>query len=222
MLKSTIPLSVIALTAFAAPLPPADEPLRLKEETIIVEYAASAGEAVILVEAESEEPLSRVIVRDPAGIPLFELRAVGQDELALQGFVIETTETDLPSLLRAFAPGTYDMRARTGDGVPLRGGALLSHELPAAPVVTYPTDGMTGVPTEDLVVTWENDPNATGYRVVMEQGENDGLVVELPAGQSSLEIPDGILLPGTESHVEVGAIGPNRNCTLTEVAFTTR
>ena len=74
----------------------------------------------------------------------------------------------------------------------------------------------------NLTVSWVPDPEARAYRVILEQGETDGLTAVLPARSSSFQVPDGILAPGTESHVEVGAIGPNGNCTLVEVSFTTR
>ena len=73
-----------------------------------------------------------------------------------------------------------------------------------------------------IVVSWTSDPSTVAHRVILEQDENDGLVVQLPAGANEFRVPDGFLLPGTETHVEVGAVAANGNTTLVEVGFSTR
>ena len=227
MSKAAIPLVLITLATSGAvhgwqSQHEPRERLQLKEEAMIVEYTATANEAVVIVEAEAEEALGRVEVQSPLGSTLLRLRSEGGEELAVQGFVLESEELPPNQLFRKFSEGNYDFRALSVDGKRASGSAWLSHVLPAAPVVTYPVEGSRNVPAHDLLVTWVSDSAASGYRLVLEQDENDGLTVSLPPGSDSFQVPPGILRGATESHVEVGAIGPNGNITLVEIGFTTR
>ncbi len=197
-----------------------DQFLGLKEETMTLEYTAAVDEAVLIVEAESESGLGRVEVQGPGGMPLFKLRRGDAQSFALSGFVVETRETSAKSVFRAYPEGVYDIRAWTVEGQGLHGSARLSHDLLPAPIAIYPFEGAVNVPTDPLVV-WVANPEATGYRVILEQNDNDGLMVELSAGTSSFRVPAGILAPDTKSQLEIGAIGRNRNSTLVEVFFFT-
>lgn len=228
MHKSTITLTALALAALGVPnqegrrpLPYEDErpPLRLKEERMTLEYTATADEAVILVEAESEESLGRIEMRSPRGAPLLKMATNHARGFALQGFMVETKELSGEEFFKTYEAGIYDLRAMTTDGRQALGSAVLSHHLPRPAIITYPVDGSLA-PT-DMTVTWMPDPDAAGYQVVLEQGESDGLIARLPADSNSFQVPPGILLPGVESHVEVGIVGDNGNCTLVEVQFTT-
>ena len=194
---------------------------RLKEERMVLELTATSGEATLIVEAESEGGLERVEVRSPRGESLLRLRSAEGRDVALQGFVIETRETSVESILSTFPEGRYDLRAWTTDGDSVRGAARFAHALPRAPEVLYPYDEAVNVPT-NLTVGWKPDPEAVRYQVILEQNENDGLTVNLPAGSDAFHVPPGVLAPGTESLLEVGAIGANGNRTLVEVRFTTR
>jgi hypothetical protein len=195
--------------------------LRLKEERMTLEYTATADEAVVIIEAESEIPLDRVQIRDPRGARVMELRSQGGRPLALSGFLLESAELDGASIHETFGEGLYEMRARALDGRPVGGNARLDHALPATPVVLYPRD-QDAVPTDDLEIRWVPDPEASAYRIVLEQNENDGLQVELPPGSDSFRVPNGLLLPRTETQIEVGVVGPNGNCTLVEIVVETR
>jgi hypothetical protein len=99
---------------------------------------------------------------------------------------------------------------------------VFSHALPAPALIHYPRAGAVDVPASKLLVSWTPDRSASRYRVSLEQGENDGLTVELPAGSHSFQVPDGVLARNTETQLEIAAIGRNGNRTLVEVPFTTR
>lgn len=193
-----------------------DQPLRLKEESIVIEYAPALGEAVLLVEAESEVSLGQVEVVGPHGERVFLLEA---GDRPLQGFTIETREASVQVLFQRYSRGVYDLRARTVDGRSVVGSAVLSHQLLGAPVVILPLPG-SRVPANALV-SWVPDPTAAQYIVTLEQGENDGLTVRLPAGTSSFQIPNGVLQPATATHVEVLVVGSDGNRTQSEVEFET-
>lgn len=220
MFKLTLAVSALALAVLGAPETQA--PMRFKEERMTLEYTVTHGEAVVVIGAETEEGLSQVDIRGPRGDRVFRLRASDIGGSAISGFDVETAEAVSTIILDTYPAGDYEIRGRTRSGRRAIGRATLSHGLLEAPIITSPSQGETGVPADSMLVTWINDPEARGYRVMVEQDENDGLVVELPRNAEHLVVPPGILLPGRESHVEVGAIGPNGNCTLVEVTFTTR
>ncbi|MCP3915216.1 MAG: hypothetical protein GY711_06655 [bacterium] len=221
MKRSALTLSVLSLAAFGWQQPQHDQAyLLLKEERMVLEYTHSTEEAVVLIEAESETPLARVELRSPDGSVLYSLRT-GSGR-GMQGFDLESSENELTGVLSAFAEGEYSLRGRTIDGQPIVGSATISHDMLRPPVVTYPYDGATDVPTSGWMVTWIEEPDAIGYQVILEQGETDGIRANLPPGNNSFEVPQGILESGTESHVEVGVIAPNGNTTLVEIEFTTQ
>jgi hypothetical protein len=196
--------------------------LRFKEERMVIEYTPAADEAVVRMDAENEGGVDRVEVRDPRGVTRLSLQAQHGRIEGIQGMVIESREMGLDDLLATYRQGTYSLRGRSVDGLTVIGSAVLSHELLAEPVVLYPTPGEQGVPAERVKVAWIPDAQADRYRVVLEQGESDGLAVELPAGSSSFLVPEGVLRDATETFVEIAAIASNGNSTTVEVPFTTR
>ena len=216
---------LIALTAaglFGARNPePRHATARLKEERIFIEYTANLNEAVVKMEAESEAGLRTVEVLGPSGAKALSIRAQQLGGRSIAGFNVETHETTLSELLQTYGEGRYPMRAVTEQGALALGSAVLSHELLPAPLITYPLEGMVGVPTKGMTLTWEPMEAAAGYTVVLEQNDNDGLVAQMPAGSSSFQVPDGFLLPGTETMAEVIVIAPSGNCSLIEVSFMT-
>jgi len=221
-MKKTAGLAVaIAVTLAALPQFGTEPPqLLMKEEQIIVEFTATSGEATIIVVAESEESLGQIEARTPDGARILRIQSGSEGRFPLQGFLLEARESTLPELRRRYSEGLYELRGLTTDGRPVGGSAVLSHDLRPAPVVTYPGQNDTGVPA-DLTVTWERDPGAVAYQIVLEQGDSDTLTAELPADATSFSVPAGVLRSGEESHVEVGAYAENGNRTLVEVSFTT-
>jgi hypothetical protein len=194
---------------------------QLKEEAKFIELAAETGEATLVVKAESEEALGSLELKDPRGVSMFRMRATHGHTFSIQGFCFESKESSLDTLIANYSAGTYAMRAGATAGAAYFGNAVLSHEMPAAPVITYPQPDAQDVPSQGLIVTWVNDPDVVGYHVSLEQGESDTIIVDLPPGTDSFEVPVGILAPHTETKVEVGAIGANGNRTLMEFVFTT-
>jgi hypothetical protein len=220
MYKLVLASTAVALGALGWQ-PKAQQPaLLLKEEAMVIEYTPARNEAVLIMEAESEEPLDKIEIANPKDRPILKLR--GAQASAWSGYVIETREMSLAGLMQMYHQGEYKIRAITSSGRPAVGGARVDHYLLPAPQVTYPVEGTIGVPTKGLVVTWNVDSEASAYRVILEQDENDGLVVQLPRQSGSFAVPDGILQPGMETQLEIAAIGSNGNITLTEVLFQTQ
>jgi hypothetical protein len=222
MLKIQMTLVASSLALFVAPSSDNGVTRQFKEESLVIEYTSAAGEAALLMSAESETPLGMVELRDPFGKPALRLQAGNGRNLSLSGFGVESRESQLAELLAAYPEGQYAFSGRALAGHAIVGAATLSHELPRPATVLWPLDGARDVPGEGLTVSWEGDPQAAGFHVILEQGEDDGISIQVPAGSSSLEIPDGVLEQGVETLLEIGTIGPNGNRTLVEVSFTTR
>lgn len=219
MIKTSLSVTAIALAALPVPRP--ERPaLALKEERVTIEYTPARDEAVVVVDAETEAALDRVEVRDPGGRPVLNVGVQRRGAMALSGFVLESRELPLAVLRATYGEGLFDLRGRSVDGQQVLGSAMLSHELLPEPIPVFPWHGAR-VAATDLTVSWHADPLARGYRVVLEQGENDGLVVQLAPGTSSFRVPDGVLAPRTETQLEIGVLGPNGNCTVVEVLFET-
>ncbi len=222
MFRTALGIAALTIAAFGVTRMQ-DPPLHpLKEERMTLEYTSAIDEVALVVEAESEDALDHVEIRNPSGALLLDLRASAGRGLGLSGFRLETREGGFGSFFASYPEGIYEMRAWTVQGNPLRGHARLTHDLLAPPILKHPVDGQLVSPVSSLLVAWDPDPGASGYRVTLEQNENDGLTVHLPAGAGSFLIPEGVLLPGLESRVEVAAVSPAGNCTLTEAIFRTR
>jgi hypothetical protein len=196
-------------------------PAELDAAEIAIHYTTTTGEARIVVSADAEIRLQRVQVRAPAGAGRIDLQTQRNSDVGFMGFVVESGEGTLAELQAAFPEGDYSIRARTMDGRPAIGWARLSHALPRAPIVAYPTDGMVDVPTTGLVLQWDLDPEAVSYRVNLEQNETDVMTVVLRPGTSSFRVPDGVLEAGMRSQLEIGSVGPNGNSTVVEILFGT-
>jgi hypothetical protein len=220
MIKTTA--LAVALASLASPGPNQGlPPLELRSAALLLEYDATAGEAVVLFEGESEEALSGVEIRAPDGTAVLALRANARAGLAIEEFRISSQKAGLAELLQEFPTGEYRLRARSLAGATVQGAAPLAHALLAPPQILHPLDGATNVTNTGLSVSWTPDPGAARYRIVLEQDENDGLTVEISGGNGSFQVPSGVLAPGTRTRLEVGAIGSNGNCTSVEIRFRT-
>jgi hypothetical protein len=200
---------------------PEDSTRLLKEERLSIQYTATAGEAVLVMSAESEVPLGLLELRDPLGRRTLRLLAGDGRALSLSGFEVESREGTLEELLASYPEGPYRFGGRTIAGHAIWGEATVEHTLPEPARILWPLQGARDVPGDGLTVTWEGDPSAGGFHVILEQGDNDGISIHVPGDSDSLVIPPGVLEPGTETLLEIGTIGPNGNRTLVEVTFTT-
>ena len=220
MQKPILALSLLTLTALAPWQERARPVVPLGVGTLIIEHVAG-GEAVLKIEAESEEQLENVRVRAPDGRRFLELERSDTHARGVSGLVMELRESSLAELRANYAEGAYEIRADTVGGRVAVGAAELSFDLPAVPELLYPAAHAV-VPRRGLTVLWKADAEAVGYRLQLEQNESDGLVVNLPAGRSSFRVPAGVVAPGVETHLELAAIGANGNRTMVELIFTAR
>lgn len=222
MKKEVVAGAVLALGFVASPEAHSGAlPVELKEETMVIEYTVSSGEAAMVVSAEAETRLARVEVRSPGGPPILEMRTDRAPQFSLQGFVVETGEATPAELFAEYPEGVYNLRALTADGRLAFGTAAFSHHLPRTPSIIYPLEGAVDVPSTSLSVSWTADPAVASYRVTLEQHETDLMTAIVSGGTGSFSVPNGMLAPGTRSQLEIMAVGPEGNRTIVEVFFMT-
>ncbi len=122
----------------------------------------------------------------------------------------EFGELSLEELLERFPEGEYRFKGRGLEGERLVGTATLTHDLPDGPVLVSPLEGGDPVDPNNAVVVWESvaPPNGSpivAYQVLVVQLESPfpavpkiSLDVMMPATATSMVVPPGFLLPGTE------------------------
>lgn len=166
----------------------------------------------------------------------------GLAPLALTELFFETTEPlnaemPLAAILAVLPEGDYRFNGTTIDGGTTAGVAVLTHHIPAGPVLTAPADNAV-VPAGPLAVAWQpvtetiaGGPAAiVAYQLVIEKAEAPhpkmigkfGLSMVLPSEVTRIEVPAGFLEPGSEYEWEVLAIEESGNQTLSSASFRTQ
>ena len=214
----------LSATSSAAAQPPT---VALEISRLFIEYNESGNDLGFHVLLDGEDWTSLQIT-SPDGRKIFTVKGsggygeLGMTELFFEG--AEPTLTDVPvdELLALFPEGTYDFRGRTVDKETIGGTAVLSHAIPAGPVVSTELDGDSLVVSWDLVTQSADilPPRAVtiaGYQVIVEEFQ-----VTVDADVTSVTVPPEFV-EGLEAGVhdfEVLAIEANGNQTITEGTFT--
>ena len=108
------------------------------------------------------------------------------------------------------------------DGGKLESIVELSYELLDAPVISYPQEGETDVPVEDLVVEFVAPEDTEAIRLEIEDEEAEvALKIDLPADATEFEVPNNWLQPGTVCVLDIKANAENGNQTVVDVEFET-
>jgi hypothetical protein len=222
MLKAHLTALGFVLLASAGPVTPASDFLPLTDASITIEYNATQNSSALVIEAENDDALAKFQLLAPDGSKLLNLAAAPGQRLLLSGLRLESDEPQLDELLQTFPEGEYQLRAAGAGGQWFLGRATLTHTLVRPPAVSFPRDGSIGVSTTGLTLSWTGDAVASGYEIVLEQNENDGIRIKLPPGSTSLVVPDGWLAPATPTQFEIAAVATNGNRSLTSIQFTTQ
>jgi hypothetical protein len=205
-------------------------PIQLEDATMIIEVNSTDRDAGLQVFLDGE-PWTEMAVFDPDGRKLLDVDATGRlnrfglTELFSESHEPEFSELPLRKFKKRFPAGQYRFRGTTVEGRKLVGKARFSHDTPAGPEITSPTDGAT-VPEGNAVASWNPGPqpagvDIVGYRAIVER--EDPLRVfnaDLPASVTSVTIPEEFLQPGIEYKLEVQAIERSGNQTISELMFT--
>jgi len=131
-------------------------------------------------------------------------------------------------LFTAFPAGKYEFEGQ-GGGVTFEGSAILTHNIPAGPVIIAPAGGTVVSANEDLLIEWEEvtDPiipslgpvQIVGYHIVVAAiGQPSAqLDVDVLDDVTSVTVPAEFLQPGTVYEFEVLATDKGGNQTITEL-----
>lgn len=202
--------------------PAAPPSIPFDEATLYLEYNATDEDAEIVIDVDADVGLKRFMVIAPNGRRVLDLRARDTEELGIRKIRLETPEPSLEAVLEAYPSGSYRFVGKSVDGQTLVSTACLSHELPSAPMLTYPLEGTVGVPTSGAGAAWTAGADAENFFLELEQ---DDLGVDvhsnLPEGATSFGFPEGWLIGDTEYQLGVATRGENGNLTVVEIHFTT-
>jgi hypothetical protein len=194
---------------------------------------------------------SELCVTAPDGRPILVVRPRSQlGDLTVGALSFEsreppTDELAVADLERTFPEGSYTVRARAYDGRVLSGEATFTHDIPTAPVITSPTlaGDAEGAPDAamasagDVIVTWEPVTTAldgsalepSGYEVIVTKEVEDDphgfsrpmLDVHLPPDTVTFTVAEAFLERATVYELEVLALEPSGNQTITAGFFST-
>lgn len=221
-------------------------PLPLKEAKLNIEHNATDLDTGFqgFVDSEGWRDLE---VRAPDGTAILRFEASGSlGSLGLTELFFETVEppnaaVPIEAMLARLPEGRYAFEGTAiVDGLPAgvtRGTALLTHDIPAGPVLRSPAADAT-VPATGLVVSWSpvtttitgKNVKIISYQLIIEKdeaphrhmiGKRGSLSMYLPPSVTRIAVPDGFLERGTAYDWEVLAIEESGNQTLSSSAFRT-
>jgi hypothetical protein len=208
---------------------------------LIVEYNAT-DEDIGVHGAFDDQGWSKLCVYDPAGNLVLRVSPESQlNDLTMAGIFFESREPPIAEfsfedLKARFPEGRYMVRALSFDGEQLLGHATFTHDVPAAPTVTAPSDGAEVNPGNvtvrwnDVTSTVDGKPvTITGYEVIVTKerhvdphGFSQPIYdVHVPPDRNSLSVPAEFFEPGTEYELEVLALERSGNQTISVSFFTT-
>lgn len=185
----------------------------------------------------------KLCIYDPRGRLIFEVEPNRQLRTqSISGIFFESAEppneeVPIEEILRRFPEGQYSVRGRAKDGRRLTGAAVFTHNIPAAPVITFPQDGGV-VPASNLTVMWNHVTTTldgrplkrTGYEVILTKDVPDdpngfsrpALSIHVPPSVSSLTVPNEFLEPGARYEIEIIVLEVSGNQTITSLFFKTQ
>src|SRR5262245_18642316 len=149
----------------------AKQTIPFADSRLRIEVNSTAGDAGIQGNIDSEEPWDSVIIEDPDGHRIFDVKGkgnlgkLGSTELFFESEEPSFDEQPIDELFAKFPEGTYRFTSTTVGGDKLTGTALFSHMVPAGPVVTAPVNGSTQDPAH-MVIAWDPVTSPPGIEIV--------------------------------------------------------
>ena len=230
-------LAFVGGTFAAAAIAQAPVVIPLKDARMKIELNATDRDVGIQLFIDAD-PWRRMDVFDPNGATVFS--AITSGRVGLQGgteLFLESAEPNfnqlsLAAFLNRFPAGDYRIQGEGLAGEILLGSARFSHNIPQGPQLLSPGEGAE-VDQNNTVVRWNSVPAPNGSPIVGYQvlvvKPNSGLAalpkiildVMMPATATSMAIPGGFLLAGSEYEWEVLAIESGGNQTLSVGHFET-
>lgn len=195
-----------------------------EEATIIVERNDTDGDTEVVIDLTAgDDGLRTLHMRTPDGRSIASVASHDPGSQGMREFHFESPEPAGDSILASYPEGTYTFYGRSTSGERFLGTAELSHVLPAAPTIINPVqDEVVG--SDALTIQWSTVTGVVEYIVEFENESADPeqtLTVNLPASDTSFDVPAALLVPGAEYQVGIAAVGENGNITVTETTFST-
>ncbi len=185
------------------------------------------------------EPYRVLKAYDPDGKKILEvkpkrgLKMQGMSDFFFESAEPSLAEFPLADFLERFEAGSYEFETTTIDGIEQDGETILTHVIPAGPVITAPLEGEV-VDVKNVIVEWEpvtlttafNPPQEpvaiVGYQVIVTRVDPLRVFsVDVPAGTTSVSVSPDFLEPSTEYELEVLAIEASDNQTISLLFFET-
>ena len=217
---TTVGLSALCALGLAIP----GNAAKLEIARIYIEYNSSANDLGFHVALDGEDWKSLKIV-NPVGATIFEVTGkgpyaqLGLTELFFEGAEPTLDEVPLDQLLAKFPVGRYRFLGTTVANKPIDGTGVLSHAVPAGPVVsTDVSGGHATIRWEPVTSTPPGFPSARISVVRYQVLVDPFLDVTLPGTATELTLPDAVVdgLGAGEHPIEVLAIDASGNQTITE------
>jgi hypothetical protein len=234
-------------SAVLGPLPAANaqEPIPLKEAKLIIEHNATDGDTGFqgFIDGDGWQ---RLDFSGPEGVVLTiegggKLGSLGLTELFFESVEPENADVAIAEILATLPEGRYEISGpamEAGESVgQMIGTALLTHTMPAGPVLVSPSKDAR-VPPGDLIVSWQpvtqtisgDSVTIIAYQLIIEKDADPhpnmigkwGLSAYLPPSVTTITVPGGFLEPATPYAWEVLAIEESGNQTLSSGAFRTQ
>lgn len=220
----------LAFVALALATPPVDAgnhrrpPTEFEFATINVEQNATDGDTEIVITAKpGDEGLQFFTIHTPGGRSVGQVFSLDRTIMGLREFVFESPEPAGEAILAAYPEGTYTFVGISTTGERFRSKARLSHQLPAPTVISFPlADSEVG--TDSLTIQWSAVPGIREFILEFENESADPqqvLRLNLPADQTSFEVPAVMLVPGADYQVGVATVAENGNVVFVETTFST-
>ena len=190
------------------------------EIELLFEQNTTDGDAEVVLRVDSNEAFDRFVLLAPwPPRPVLALASRDREDLGLAELLVESAEPNIDAVKDAYPEGTYRALLRTTSRRWISAFAVLSHALPAAPVITHPLPGET-IPVNGAVVTWQPDPTVASWVVEIEQDDlGISLSVLLPGHATSFAIPNDLLISGVEFELGLAAESELGNINVVETAF---
>ena len=216
----------------------------LKDAKLNIEHNATDSDTGFQGFVDSEG-WRRLDIRGPGGpVATFEGRGslanLGLTELFFETVEPANADTPIAEMLAKLPEGNYTIAGpaqENGESLGRTSGtALLTHDIPAGPVLVSPEGA--SVPVDGAVARWKpvsktiaGEPvKIIAYQLIIEKDVPQhphmigkfGLSMYLPSSVTSIEVPDGFLEPGAAYKWEVLAIERSGNQTLSSGSFRTK
>jgi len=211
-------LATAGASLFAARLAAPRTPNAFEELSMTLRVDGGDEDIGIRIAMEVAEAFLGVDVYDPFGETLFSVRA-DPAGLGLTELMVEAKQEDVQAGLGMFPPGLYTVSGVGMDGTRFSDEVELSHSLPVRPRILSPLD-QSIVEADAMEILWGPVADVDHWVLVVE-GEELELRLELPAHVQAFQIPSSLLDGGQGYEVDLAAVNEDGNSVITEIQVRT-